>query len=83
MLRLKAGSVWIVFHFFSTEEIECDVDPREVTSQPDLDALLAFVQRIGDKTGKRTVITPENCRDQAFITYDPKTKEFHATGMGA
>ena len=83
MLRLKAGSVRIVFHFFSTGEIECDIDPREIKSQPDLDALLAFVQQMGDKTGKGAIITPENSREEPFITYDPQTQDFHRAAIGA
>jgi hypothetical protein len=53
MLRLRAGSVSIVFHFFSTEEIECDMDPRDITYQPDLDALLGFIRQLADRTGMR------------------------------
>ena len=76
MLRVKVGRTLIVFHFFSDEEIECDVDPREISSQSDLDALLGFVQQIGDMTHKRVVITPENVRNEPIISYDPETRQF-------
>ena len=76
MLRIKVGSTLVVFHFFSDEEVECDVDPREISSQPDLDALLGFVSQLGDLTGKRVVITPENMRNEPFISYAPDTRKF-------
>src|SRR4051812_30292684 len=46
MLRFRVGQVLVVFHFFSEDEIECDFVPNEITSQADLDALLAFVRRL-------------------------------------
>lgn len=76
MLRLRVGRTLVVFHFFSEEEIECDFDPQEVASQADLDAVLGFVRQIGDVTGKRVAVTPENLREQPFITYDPESREF-------
>ncbi len=62
------------------EEIECDIDPREIASQADLNALLDFVRRLGDKTQKQVVITPENGRHEPILTYAPdsKTFEYHA-----
>jgi len=76
MLRLRVGHAFVVFHFFSEKEIECDVDPREITSQADLDALLGFIRQIGDTTRQRVVVTPENVRDEPFISYAPETREF-------
>jgi len=76
MLRVRVGRALIVFHFFTYEEIECDFVPNEITSQADLDALLAFVRKIGDATRKRVVITPGNGRELPFIDYDPESREF-------
>jgi hypothetical protein len=76
MLRFSIGRALVVFHFFCEEEIECDFVPNEITSQADLDALLAFVRQAGDATRKRVVITPENGRELPFITYDPERREF-------
>ena len=76
MLRFRIGRTLIVFHFFSDEEIECDFDPRDVTSQSDLDAVLGFVQRLGDTVHRPVIVTPQNIREQPFITYDPESREF-------
>jgi hypothetical protein len=76
MLRFRVGRALVVFHFFSEEEIECDVSPHEITSQSDLDALLGFVRELGDTLRKRAVITPENSREHPFISYEPESREF-------
>jgi hypothetical protein len=76
MLRFSVGRVLVVFHFFGDEEVECDVSPHEITSQADLVALLSFVGQLGDLTGRHVLITPENCREQPFITYYPDSKTF-------
>lgn len=75
-LRFRIAGILIVFHFFSPDEIECDIDPREVTGQASLDALLAFMRQLGDLTHKRTVLTPENTPDSPIISYDPKIRDF-------
>jgi hypothetical protein len=76
ILRFRVGSALVVFHFFTLEEIECDFVPNEITSQADLDALLAFVRQLGDAARKRVVITPENRCDEPFISYAPESREF-------
>jgi len=76
MLRVRVGRTFVVFHFFSDDEIECDVDPREITSQSDLDALLGFVRQLGDTTHKRVVVTQESIRDEPIISYEPDTGAF-------
>ena len=74
MLSVKLGAVTAVFHFFTEEEIECDIDPREIKSQVELDALLAFMKMIGDSVGKQAILTPENFRESAIFLYDPNTQ---------
>jgi hypothetical protein len=75
-LRFRVGGILVVFHFFTPDEIECDIDPREVTCQSDLDSLLAFLRQLGELTRKRAVMTPENLPDEPIISYDPKTRTF-------
>ena len=75
-LRFRLGGVLVVFHFFTPDEIECDIDLREVTGQTSLDAVLAFMQRLGDLTRKRAVLTPENAPHLPIISYDPESRDF-------
>lgn len=82
-LRVAVGRALVVFHFFSSEEIECDINPREITSQVDLDALLGLVRRLGDATNKSVSITSENSRDEAFIVYAPDGSKFQHVPISA
>ncbi len=76
ILSFRAGSVSVVFRFFTPDEIECDLDPREVKSQENLDSLLGFLGRLGDLTQKRAVLTPENMSDVPIISYEPASGNF-------
>lgn len=82
-LRFRVGGVLVVSHFFTPDEIECDLDPREVRSQAQLDSLLAFVRKLGDLTHKQAVLTPENLREEPIISYDPKDKVIKYHGSQA
>jgi hypothetical protein len=74
ILRARLGTITAVFHFFTEEEIECDIDPRDVKSQVELDALLAFLKEIGDSVGKQSILTPENFRESVIFRYDPNSQ---------
>ena len=76
MLSLKVGGVAVVFHFFTEEEIEGDIDPREVKSQAELDAVLAFLKKIGDSVRKPVLLTPENLPEAEILRYEPDSQEF-------
>ena len=76
MLRVDLGCVTVVIHFFTDEEIECDIDPRDVKSQVELDAVLEFLKEIGDCVAKPVLLTLENCREYEILRYDPCFHEF-------
>jgi hypothetical protein len=75
-LRFRVGGILVVFHFFTPDEIECDIDPREVTDQTSFDALLEFIRQLGNLTRKRAVLTPENLPDEPIISYTPESGDF-------
>jgi hypothetical protein len=75
-LRFRVGGITIISHFFTTDEIEFDIDPIEIRSQESLDALLSFLRRIGDTLGTEAVITWENEHTRPFLTYDPRAALF-------
>jgi hypothetical protein len=63
MLSVRFADVLANCHFFTRDEIEFDIDPREVQGQRQLDALFAFMRLLSEATGKDAVLTPANCRD--------------------
>jgi hypothetical protein len=75
-LYLHTVGVLFASHFFTVDEIEFDIDPREVASQAALDAVTDFLQLIGDTLGKRVLLTEENAVDRVLITYDPVVARF-------
>src|ERR1700682_724912 len=77
-------SVWFAnvqanCHFFTDEEIEFDIDPREVKGQQQLDALLGFMHCLAEAVGKETVLTAENCPEAVVFRVRPGkgTIEYH------
>jgi hypothetical protein len=75
-LHFCVGSIVVACHFFTTDEIEFDIDPREVTSQAALDELLGFLQLVGDTLGKAVIMSYENDAQHPFITYEPGRREY-------
>ena len=76
LLNFHVGKILFACHFFSPEEIEFDVDPREIRSQSDLDLLLKFMRLTANCISKIIVLTPENGREYPIISYEPLTGKF-------
>jgi hypothetical protein len=71
LLRITVGSAQINCHFFTPEEIELDIDPRQVESQETHTAILGFVEAVADAAGKLARITPENSPESPILSYEP------------
>jgi len=61
LLSVNVAGAVLNAHFFDESEIEFDLDPREITSQHELDGLLGFLRGLANIVGKDAVMTPENC----------------------
>lgn len=59
-LRIDLNGVSINTHFFTEEEIEFDIDPREVDSSSAAEDVLSFMSDLGNLLSKEVVLTPEN-----------------------
>ena len=70
-LHVDLGSIQVACHFFVPEEIELDIDPREVQSQEAMDRVLSFVLRLGRCLEKEVVLTEENSADWVWFRYGP------------
>lgn len=62
-------------HFFSEEEIEFDLDPRDVVGLDEAKQLAEFMTRMGRITSKEVRLTPENEVGSAIARYEPVTDE--------
>lgn len=77
LLRFNLGGPVINAHFFVADEIEMDFDPREITSQADLDLVLNFCAKIGKAIKRDIVITPENLPDVIYLCYLADQDKWH------
>ncbi len=59
-------------HFLSFEEIEFDIDPREVSGQAQLDALLEFMRCLAAAVGQDAILCPENWPKSVIIRVTPE-----------
>ena len=73
LLQVAAGNVVLNCHFFDDEEVEFDLDPREVRDEEDLRAITDFMSRMANATGKATVLTHENTKSAVILTMSPRT----------
>jgi hypothetical protein len=76
LLNVEAGNILAACHFFTPDEIEFDIDPRQVASQTELDSLLEFLRFIGDCVNKPVMLTLENGIADPILMYEPHSKCF-------
>ena len=82
-VAVDLGAVRVHCHFFLPEEIELDVDPREIQSQAAMDRALSLVLRLGRCLRKQVVVTEENAPDRVWFRYEPSSDAIDFTTPGA
>ena len=70
-------------HFFTETEIEFDLDPSQVFSQRELDAVLEFMQLLANATGRETILTPENQEHIQVFRVRPNDPNAEYTPFGS
>ena len=71
LLSIVAGGVTVNAHFFQDDEVEFDIDPREVSTAERGEAVLALMRLIGRACDRPVRLTPENMSELVLIEYDP------------
>jgi hypothetical protein len=71
LLSVSFAGVLANCHFFTEAEIEFDIDPRDLKSQVELDALFGFMHRLAVSVGKAVVLTPGNLREIVVFRVRP------------
>jgi hypothetical protein len=81
-LSVCIGDVLANCYFFTVEEIEFDIDPREVKGQQELNALFGFMRCLAHGTEREVVLTAENMREIVIFRVSPGKSpiEYHAFG---
>ena len=68
-LIIDVGGVGVCCHFFIEDEIELDIDPREVTSQAALDNVMNFMGSLGAYLARDVILTEENSPEYVWFRY--------------
>lgn len=69
LLALDVAGLQVNCHFFTAEEIELDLDPREVVDEESFQAVTALLLELGRLLGKRSILTYENSQDAVILEY--------------
>ena len=75
-LRIDVSGISVCAHFFTPDEVEFDIDPREVSDPGSLAALSEFVRRLGQALGRPVVLTHENRPEDVIARYLPRPGAF-------
>ncbi len=65
----------LMCHFFTTEQIELDLDPRDYADGRHIDELLAFMRGLGEVVDKPVILTPESSPRYPLLRFDPARGE--------
>ncbi|KUL28018.1 hypothetical protein [Actinoplanes awajinensis] len=70
-----AAGMLMIFRFWSAEEIDFDVDLREIQGQERLDEFCAFLRAVGGHLGKPVLMSHEggNPAQHPLLGYSPET----------
>lgn len=61
-------------NFFSVEEIELDIDPREVLNIEVYNWVIDFIKKLSRALNKEVRLTPENCPDYSILRCYPNSE---------
>jgi hypothetical protein len=73
LMSIDLDGIVINCHFFTDEEIEFDIDPREINSEEKMRQVFEFMRRLGRMFQKNVILTPENAQELIIFKYELKT----------
>lgn len=71
LMTVRVGAINFNCHFFACDQIEFDLDPREVTSREQLENLFAFLRFVSNTVSRPAILTPENAPEFAIFVARP------------
>ena len=66
-LRIETDGIGINCHFFARDEVEFDVDPREILGPAKLDVVVRFMKLLSETVRKAVVLTHENAPSAVIL----------------
>ena len=71
LLTIGLDGVAVNCHFFIPEEIELDLDPREIDNESKAMVVFRLMSTVGRTLNKQVILTPENTEGQPIFKYEP------------
>lgn len=76
LLTVNVGGASINCHFFISEEIELDIDPRQVTDAATHELVMSFLAELSYAVQKVLVITAENSPKSVYRRFSPSSSSW-------
>jgi hypothetical protein len=71
LMSININDVLVNCHFFSEDEIEFDIDPNEVKSKSEANAVFEFMKNISKILDKESILTRENSLEYPLVIVNP------------
>jgi hypothetical protein len=75
-LDFSVDGVVVACHFFTEDEIEFDIAPRDVRGPAQLAAIHTFMAELGHLTSRVVSLTPESMPHLPILEFDPRGETF-------
>ena len=69
--KVQIDGLWLNCHFWTVEEIDFDIDPREVQDEAGFETLLRFMAWLGDSLDKPVYLSHEGSAESVILRYPP------------
>ncbi|GAA0338166.1 hypothetical protein GCM10008967_30560 [Bacillus carboniphilus] len=76
LMSIKLNSVLINCHFFSEEELELDIDPKDVKDIRAASTVFDFMRELSINLDKESILTGENCPENPLVSVRSDGKGF-------
>jgi hypothetical protein len=70
VLSIHVSGVTVNCHFFVVDEIELDIDPREVKGQFEHEGILKFIESLSMAIDRPASLTPENGFETPYLYFE-------------
>ena len=71
LMVINLKPVTLNCNFFTIEEIELDIDPKEVIDFEVYNRVIDFIKKLSMALNKEVILTPENCPDKQLLSCSP------------
>jgi len=79
-LSIWVGDAAANCHFVLEDEIELDLDPREILGPIQHNAILSFIEGAALAVGATAAISPEGCQNSPFMAFDVRERDWRIYG---